>query len=458
MDRFALKTLSSWKVRRDRKPIVMRGARQVGKTWLVRQFAEESFESLVEINFEQTPDAALLFASNDPEKILPLLAVQFGRKVEPGRTLLFLDEVQAAPQVLLSLRYFFEKKPELHVIAAGSLLEFALADLSFSMPVGRIEYFFVDPMTFGEFLAAAGRGQLVEFLRAWRTGDDFPAPIHHECMELLRQYLTVGGMPESVGAYFGGGADFEAAERARQGILSTFADDFAKYARRIPVENIRKIFASVPRQLGEKFMWTKVDRDIRSTGLAAAFDLLCKARVTAKIPRANGNGLPFGADADHRNFKALFLDVGLASLACGLHGRDLVGSAEDLLLDNRCPIAEQFVGQELLAANESWSPRELFCWARESRSSNAEVDFLGASGGHVYPIEVKAGATGRLKSMHQFLSEKKSCFGLRFNGDVPSYVETDFADSSGERRPFRLLSLPLYLASESRRLAAEHAM
>ena len=455
MDRFALDSLRKWKDRRDRKPLVMRGARQVGKTWLVRRLAAESFESLLEIDFEQTPDVVALVASNDPAKILPLLAAQFGCRVEPGRTLLFLDEVQAAPQILHSLRYFFEKMPALHVIAAGSLLEFALADLSFSMPVGRIEYFYVDPMTFGEFLAASGRGELLAFLRAWSTGDEFPASIHRECMDLLRRYLTVGGMPESIGAFLGGTPDFEAAERARQGILSTFADDFAKYARRVPVENIRKVFASVPRQLGEKFTWAKVDRDVRSAGLAAAFDLLCKARVAAKSPRATGNGLPFGAGADEKNFKALFLDVGLASLACGLRSRDLVGSADDLLLDNRGPIAEQFVGQELLAACESWVPRELFCWARERRSSNAEVDFLGASGGHVHPIEVKAGATGRLKSMHQFLAEKGTDFGLRFNGDVPSYVETDFPDSSGVRHPFRLLSLPLYLASESRRLVAE---
>ena len=164
MDRFALAELREWKTRRSRKPLVMRGARQVGKTWLVRQLAATEFESLLEVNFEQTPGAAALFASNDPAKILPLLVAQFGQKVEPGRTLLFLDEVQAAPPVLLSLRYFFEKMPDLHVIAAGSLLEFALADHSFSMPVGRIEYFFLDPMTFGEFLCASGREPLWSFL------------------------------------------------------------------------------------------------------------------------------------------------------------------------------------------------------------------------------------------------------------------------------------------------------
>ena len=283
MERFAMDALRAWKNRRNRKPLVMRGARQVGKTWLVRKLAETEFESLLEVNFEQTPGAAALFASNDPAKILPLLAAQFGQRVEPGRTLLFLDEVQAAPQVLLSLRYFYEKLPALHVVAAGSLLEFALADHSFSMPVGRIEYFFLDPMTFGEFLCASGREALWGFLRSWRGADDFPAPIHDDCMELLRRYLAVGGMPESVAAFLDGGADFEASERARQGVLSTFADDFAKYSRRVPVENVRKVFESVPRQLGEKFTWAKVDREVRSAGLAAALDLLDKRMVTDQL-------------------------------------------------------------------------------------------------------------------------------------------------------------------------------
>jgi hypothetical protein len=141
--------------------------------------------------------------------------------------------------------------------------------------------------------------------------------------------------------FLDGGADFEASERARQGVLSTFADDFAKYSRRVPVENVRKVFESVPRQLGEKFTWAKVDREVRSAGLAAALDLLCKARVASKVRRTSGSGLPFGADADEKNFKALFLDVGLASLACDLRSRDLVG-AEDLLLGNRGAVSEQF--------------------------------------------------------------------------------------------------------------------
>ena len=186
-----------------------------------------------------------------------------------------------------------------------------------------------------------------------------------------------------------------------------------------------------------------------------ALELLCLARVATKVRRTPGSGLPFGADADDRNFKALFLDTGLAALSCGLHYRDVACCPDDQLLANRGAISEQFVGQELLAARETWEPRELFYWARESRTSNAEVDYLGASGGHVFPIEVKSGTTGRMKSMHQFLEAKSSDFGLRFNADRPSYVEANFPDNAGVHRPFRLLSLPLYLASESRRLVEE---
>ena len=454
MRRFAIESLMSWKNRPSHKPIVMRGARQVGKTWLVRNFAASAFSSLCEVNFEKTPDAAALFASRSPRRILPLLAAQTGVHVEPGRTLLFLDEVQAAPEILPTLRYFFEEMPDLHVIAAGSLLEFALADHAFSMPVGRIEYFFLDPMTFGEYLCAAGREPLLDFLRAWRVGEEFPESLHRECMDELRRYLSIGGLPESMDAFLSSGGDFLESERARQSILSTYADDFSKYARRIPTERMRKVFEAVPRQLGGKFTWAQVDREERSHDLRAAMDMLCLARVASKVRRTSGSGLPFGADADARAFKALFLDVGLASLACGLHARDIVGNRDPLLL-NRGALTEQFAGQELAAAHETWEPRELFYWAREGGSSNAEVDYLGASRGAVYPIEVKSGATGRLKSMHQFLAEKGTDFGLRLNGDRPSWVETDFPATDGSRRPFRLLSLPLYLASEARRCVEE---
>ncbi len=453
MERKALGDLKAWAGRTHRKPLVMRGARQVGKTWLVRRLGEELFGGVAEINFEKTPGMEELFVSNEPKKILPMLEAVYGWKVREGRTLLFLDEVQAAPKVLLSLRYFHEEMPGLHVVAAGSLLEFALAEHSFSMPVGRIEYFHAEPMSFGEFLEAEGEKGLRDWLEGWRLGEAFPQVLHERCMEELRKYLVVGGMPESVEAYRAGGGDFEASERARQGILETFADDFAKYAGRVPVGNIRKVFESVPRQLGEKFTWAKVDREVRSAGLAEAFGMLCKARVAAKVRRTTGNGLPLGADAEERNFKAVFLDTGLASLACGLRYRDVMGGAE-LLPGHRGAIAEQFVGQELMAAQETWRPRELFYWARENRTSNAEVDYLGVAGGKVYPIEVKAGATGRLKSMHQFLGEKGTEFGVRFNADVPSLAETEFSDNGGRRRRFRLLSLPLYMAGVAEKTAA----
>jgi len=454
MIRFATEALKAWKNRPIHKPLVMRGARQVGKTWLVRDFARTEFEGICEINFEKTPDIETLFASHDPKRILPLLSAQLGVRIEPGRTLLFLDEVQAAPGILPVLRYFHEEMPALHVIAAGSLLEFALTDHAFSMPVGRVEYFFLDPMTFGEFLCASGRKPLFDFLRAWMPGEDFPESLHNECMGELRRFLAVGGLPESVQAFLSTDGNFLESERARQGILSTYADDFAKYARRIPTARLRKVFESVPRQLGNKFTWTQVDREERAHDLGAAMDLLCLARVAAKVRRTSGSGLPFGADADARTFKGLFLDVGLASLACGLRACDIAGERDPLLL-NRGGLSEQFAGQELAAARETWEPRELFYWARENASSNAEVDYLGASGARVYPIEIKSGATGRLKSMHQFLLEKGTDFGLRLNGDAPSWVETDFPAADGSRHPLRLLSLPLYLASESRRLVAE---
>jgi len=195
MDRFALGYLKTWKSKPNRKPLVIRGARQVGKTYLVRLFAQERFDHLLEINFERHPDMASLFASKDPKSILQMLELQFNIPIRPGRTLLFLDEVQAAPEILASLRYFLEELPELHVISAGSLLEFAMEEPVFSMPVGRIEYLHLGPMQFEEFLLAAGEKKLAAFLGDFTLQDTIPPALHTRLMGLLRKFLVTGGMP-----------------------------------------------------------------------------------------------------------------------------------------------------------------------------------------------------------------------------------------------------------------------
>jgi predicted AAA+ superfamily ATPase len=450
MERFARQYLKEWKTKPSRKPLVLRGARQVGKSYLVRRFAKDQALRMLEINFERLPEAASLFASKDPKTICRLLEARFGTPLVPGMSLLFLDEIQAAPEVFAVLRYFREELPELHVIAAGSLLEFVLTEHAFSMPVGRVEYLHLGPMFFEEFLLALGRGSLRDWLLAYQPGGEAPAEIHAELSRLMRQYLVVGGMPEAVAAFAGNGSYLEC-EQVQESVLATYRDDFGKYAQRIQQRRVAKVFTQAPMQVGRKFMYRQVDKDERARDLGDALRLLQLARVLHKVRHTHANGVPLGAEADERNFKILFLDVGLLCRACGLRIADLP-AADDALLVNRGAVCEQVVGQHLLHAGPFYVEPEIFYWMREARGSCAELDFVAAIGDRVVPIEVKAGKTGTLKSMHVFLAEKQRRFGLRFNLDVPSLLKAETCLATGPRTAFRLLSLPLYLVGQAERL------
>ena len=252
MYRISLDYLKKWKDRATRKPLVIRGARQVGKSFLVRLMASEAFANLVEINFERMPDAASLFISKTPRTILPLLEARFNVPIKPGKTLLFLDEIQAAPEVFAALRYFHEEMPELHVIAAGSLLEFVLLEHSFSMPVGRIEYLHLGPMSFEEFLLALGREKLRQWLMRFTLAEVIPDGLHRELLDLVRQYCVVGGMPEAVAAFARNGS-YQECEQVQQSILSTYRDDFSKYASKVRHQRVEKVFTKIPRLVGRKF-------------------------------------------------------------------------------------------------------------------------------------------------------------------------------------------------------------
>ncbi len=450
MYRHEMEDLERWHGRVRRKPLVIRGARQVGKTTLVRLFAERSFEGLAEVNFERDPQLASLFASNDPATTLERLELQLDLDVTPGRTLLFLDEIQAAPEVLASLRYFYEELPALHVIAAGSLLELALEKPEFSVPVGRIEYLHLGPMQFEEFLLAAGKARLVEHLNDYALGDEIPAAIHRQLMRWLRSFLIVGGMPDAVRAFVESGSHQES-EAVKHSILATFRDDFGKYGPRVDPTRLRKVFERLPLTVGNKLKYVHIDRGERAKDLAAALHLLSLARVAYRVRHTAANGIPLGAEADERKFKALFLDVGLMATASGLTLLDLE-RAEDVMMVNRGALCEQLVGQHLLYSVPSWEEPQLFYWAREKRGSSAEVDYVISQGRKVIPVEVKAGKTGALKSLHLFLREKGKRLAVRLSSTPPSVLEATTSLSDGQNVPFQLISLPLYLTGQVRRL------
>lgn len=459
LQRHEIDHLKQWAAQPQRKPLVVRGARQVGKSTLVREFARIARMPLLEINFERNPEHREAFAAKDPVRILDTLALLTGRTLVAGTDLLFLDEIQAAPEALTALRYFREEMPDLHVVAAGSLLEFALGDQRLPMPVGRIEYLHLGPMRFEDFLIALGHAPLAARLRncgfAEMHRDVFPKAVHDKCMELLRQYMVVGGLPEAVAAYARNGAaySFERVARVQQSVVATYRDDFNKYSHGSLKDRIQLVFDRLPTMVGRKFKYVQVSREHRAAELADALRHLCMARVAGKVRRSAANGVPLGAEASERHFKCLCMDVGLMCAALQLK-MPVLGD-RDLTLVNRGALAEQFVGQSLLHSGPSYEVPALHYWAREVRNSVAEVDYLIAVGQRVVPVEVKAGATGSLRSLHQFLREKRSDFALRLNAKPPSLLQDSKKLPDGAAMSYCLLSLPLYLAGQARRLTGE---
>ena len=428
-----------------RKPLLIRGARQVGKSFLVREFGKKEFLTFVEINFERNPEFSKIFLGGTTNGVLQQLETHFHVPLRKPETdvLLFLDEIQAAPRVLPQLRYFHEEYPGLAVVAAGSLLDTMLAEEPQSMPVGRVEYFFLGPMIFEEFLEAKGDAGLLETISKYALGGEIPEFIHGKLLEAAREFFFVGGMPEAVATYATTHSLLEV-ERIKQSILSTFQDDFYKYVPRTHSERLRKVFRAITRHIGEKWKHVRVGAEERSRDVKRALDLLEEARVCYRVKHSAANGVPLGAEAREDFFKVLFLDVGLACGASGLEWKDLL----DLGFFGvaRGAYAEQFVGQHLLYGLAPWREPELHYWARERRGASAEVDYVISKGAEIIPIEVKAGKAGTLKSLRLFVDEKKVGRAVRFNAEPPSILREN---------NFELVSLPLYLAGQLRRIIGQ---
>jgi len=452
MKRDLLGDLKEWQSRFNRKPLIIRGARQVGKTYLVREFAASEFDNLVEINFDLTPEKAELFASRDVEQIIKLIEVDLHIDIVSGKTLLFLDEIQNASQIIPLLRYFYELKPDLHVIAAGSLLEFVLHDHTFSMPVGRIEYMFMGPMSFQEFLIACNMDKLVDYIHNYDLNDLIPLPLHNKLLDLLKVYCLIGGMPAVVSAYLKDeNSRFAAIEQ--RSILQTYRNDFTKYQEKINAQLLGRVFARIPHLVGSKLKYVNIDRNEKAKSIADCINMVQMARVAYCVTHSAGNGIPLGAESNNKVQKLLFLDVGLLSCALGLKATD-ISLAQDLTLINSGAVAEQFAGQHLLHQHESYVQPELYYWNREKRGSSAEVDYLYANGAKVVPVEIKAGKTGSLKSLQVFVAEKEPSVAVRFNTDKPSRCTMNSTIATKHPASVDLLSLPLYLIGEIDRLLA----
>ena len=453
MKRFAEGTLRRWLKAPRRKPLVLRGARQVGKTTLVRQFAAAAGLGLCEVNLERNLYLDRVFESLDTGRILRELETLGGARLDGA--ILFLDEVQATPHALSALRYLYEDRPDLPVAAAGSLLEFTLAEHGFSMPVGRIQYLHLGPMTFGEFLAAADPEAAGEV--AALDVDAPPADaMHRRLLRRLREYLLVGGLPEAVLAHCESGSPLDVAAVHRS-IAATYEDDFARYARGPQLGRLQRLFRNVPRMVGQPVSYRRLDPDARAAEVSRAVELLVKARVCHRVAHSHCGGVPLGADASLRVSKLLFMDVGLMNHVCGLDATS-IEAMDAVRLVNEGGVAEQYVGQQLASLSGGAQPPELHFWLRHARKGNAEVDYAISHGDWIVPIEVKAGSSGSLKSLLQFVHEKRPPLAVRFDVNPPGLQTVRHTIRVAEgTQPVtaRILSLPLYAVDALPRLVAE---
>lgn len=453
MERTALQPLKNWLTSVGRKPLVIRGARQVGKTWLVRQFAKTAGKTLVELNFEKQPSYASFFSSNDPQQILLNLTAVTNEKINPENTVLFLDEIQAVPQLLSKLRWFCEDLAQLPVIAAGSLLEFVLAEHSFSMPVGRISYMHLEPLSFEEFLLASDKKALFDYLKTFDLTVNIPLAIHEQLMLLFKTYVLVGGLPSAVASWIVEHSPSRVSQ-IQHDLLATYRDDFAKYKSRIATERLEEVLVGTPKMLGKKFVFSRVNASVSSNTIKQALTLLEKARICCRVQSCSANGVPLASEIKEKYFKEIFLDTGLCCAMLGLNLSHINAVAE-MTLVNQGGIAEQVVGQLLRTIEPSYIEPTLYCWNREEPGASAEIDYVIAHGNQAIPIEVKAGATGSLKSLHLFMGLKKIPVAIRINSDVPSKTAVKSKDNFGNQVEYTLISLPFYLAGEIHRLLDE---
>ena len=436
-----------------RKPLLIRGARQVGKTTAVRMLAAAAGLRLVEVNLEKPWHFTSTFKTLNPRKIVEAIALELALDIKPDNTILFFDEAQACPDVLPTLRYFYEEAPEYRVIATGSLLDFALSEPHFSVPVGRVELFHIGPLSFPEFLISLKREPLVSFLNSYQLGSPVPEATHRLLSDLTRLYTIVGGMPEAV-AVFAATQSVTETEKVKAGIIDTVRLDFHKYQRHVSPQLLTTVFDALPRLLGGKLVYSRLDPHRRSGELAKAVEQLCRARVASKVFNCGANGIPLGAERDDRFFKILGLDTGLLLSQLKLNPTEVEQVAE-LNLVNNGVLAEQLIGQQLRCLALPYQEPELHYWARERRASAAEVDYvtIDTSKGRVIPVEVKAGKTGSLRSLQVMVSEKKLVLAVRFNSEPPSVLAEKRITPLGDAH-FNLLSLPHYLCPALPRLLA----
>lgn len=409
--------LLKWKETQRRKPLLLRGARQVGKSSSVR-FLGQSFDNFVEVNFEAMPEARKLFEINlEVEEICRRLGILLNQPIVPGKTLLFLDEVQACPNAIHSLWFFKERMPELHLIAAGSLLEFAIKRMH-SYGVGRITSMYMYPMDFEEFLWAEGKNSWSRAINEASPSSPLFESLHSQVINSYRIFLIVGGMPASVSAWIETG-NFNECINELTDIQESYYDDFNKYSEKVDTTLLKNTLQAVIRQVGKKFMYSNVVGGYNENDVRKALTMLRDAGLIHIVEYTSANGLPLGAEVNPKFFKYIYLDTGLLMRAMSFDQTGvseiteliLTGSAEEII--NKGSVAEMAVGLELLKNSESRRRCFLYYWQNIASGTSSEVDYILGYQGSVLPVEVKAGTSGKMKSLRLFMQKKELRLGLR---------------------------------------------
>lgn len=448
------KHLTEWAQREKHKPLLLRGARQIGKSTAARHLAEQ-FESYVEINFEKQPMYKSLFEKDlDVKRIVPLISAMAKKPIVAGKTLLFLDEIQDCPQAIMALRYFWEDMPELHVIAAGSLLEFALDELP-TFGVGRIHSMYMYPMTFDEFLVANGEHILLDLRNQATVDAPLDEAIYTQLVDYVRTYMLVGGMPESVAKWVET-HDYLQCQEIQDDILTGYEDDFPKYRKKVDPVLLRQTMRTVAAMATKKFIYAQVPGEYKSAEVKKALDMLTKAGIVIPVTHSKANGLPLENESDKTIRKMLLLDTGLMLRLLNMTLGDitditthiLTSTAADLV--NKGALAEMLGGLEYLHYLSPNIRHEQYYWVREAKNSLAEIDYLLTLQSKVVPMEVKAGVQGGMKSLWEFMREKKLSQAIRCS--LENFGSFDYTDGKDNNAVRHVIICPLYAISQLNRL------
>ncbi len=449
-------SLEEWMNDPERKPLLLRGARQVGKSTTVRHLAEK-FSNFIEINFEQSPEYRAIFEQNlNIERIVNEIGALADKEITAGKSLLFFDEIQMCPNAIMALRFFKEDMRQLHVIAAGSLLEFALDELP-TFGVGRIHSMYMYPMTFDEFVMAQGNLQLIKLRNSATPTSPLQPAIHNKLVKLLKIYMLVGGMPEVVDRWVRTN-DYVQCQQLQNDIIVSYENDFPKYRKKIDPLLLRATLYNTAIQATKKFVHSKVG-DYRATGVKDALRLLSMAGLIVSVTRTDANGIPLGSEADSSYRKYFPLDPGLMMRMLYLSEGDaqsltsLILTGENVDVVNKGPMAEMIAGLEMLRYRSPHLRHELYYWARTERNSIAEVDYVGVNSGTVLPMEIKAGTQGGMKSLWLFMRQKRLSQAVRCS--LENFGQFSRIDQDNDNAEYHVTICPLYAVSQLPRLLSD---